>query len=47
MKKYGIDLTAEELQGLLQGDEVVCTFTDDDGNEETEVRVRVFEDHYE
>lgn len=47
MKKYGIDLTAEELQGLLQGDEVICTFNDNEGNEETEVRVRVVEDHYE
>lgn len=46
MKKYGIDLTAEELQGLLQGDELICTFTDDDGNEEAEVRVRIVEDTY-
>lgn len=47
MKKYGIDLTGEELQAILRGEEIVCTFEDDEGNEETEVRVRVVEDRYE
>lgn len=46
MKNYGIDLTAEELQGLLQGDELICTFNGDEGNEEAEVHVRIVEDTY-
>lgn len=47
MKKYGIELSGEELQAILRGEEIVCTFEDDEGNEEAEVRVRVVEDHYE
>lgn len=44
MKKYIITLGPDDCYDLMHGDDLIFTFTDEEGQDETQVRVKLESD---